>query len=336
MWYTDLLSTCNFQMGISKGLGPLVIYLNAEEGVSFQTDNDMFLSSCFNGKQNLMYPQFTKDLGSKFNIIVLRNGKIMLQDLREMYVSWVDNDGVLCLEIEKSVPDERCEFDVYNDGEKVLFKASNGLFVCRTFRFHNDMIEVNRSGMDDCCRFRAGIGDMYAPCFDISNVELNDISKLICRPCVLRKETFVNKSDVDQTHVFNLTWETRTSETTQWETTWGLNSNVSSEFTVLGFEATITYNGTFQKVASTYRSILERRSVTVNVPPHSKVTAQLVVSKMENASIPFTAYIRKTKITGENVDMVEKGVWKGLIYDNVTVETKEEAEGDFEYTCRAL
>ncbi|XP_056395605.1 uncharacterized protein LOC130291159 [Hyla sarda] len=323
-------------MGISKGLGPLNMYLGTEEGVSFQTDNELFLCSNCNGKQYLIYARDMKDLGSKFRISVLPNGKVLLQDFRDMYVSWMNCEGTIYLETEKSTPDELCEFDVFNDGEKVLFKASNGLYVCRTYRHHGDNIEASRSAMDDCCRLRPGLGDMYAPCFDISDIELNDVSKLICRPCVLKKETFVNKTDVAQSHGFTLSWETRTTDTTHWETTWGLNTTFSASFSVLGFQANITYNGTFQKVATASRSIVEKRSITVDVPQHSKVTAQLVVSKMENASIPFTAFIRKTKVNGETVALEEKGVWKGLVYDTVTLETKQDPNGDFEYTCRAL
>ncbi|XP_075690266.1 uncharacterized protein LOC142658577 [Rhinoderma darwinii] len=332
----DLLSPHSLQMGISKGLGSLRMYLSTEEGVSFQTDNEMFLCSCCNGEIYHMHAREMKDLTSKFQISLLPNGKILLQDFRDMYVSWMKFEGIVYLEIEKSIPDALCEFEVFHDGEKVLFKTSNGLYVCRSFRYHGDVIEAGRSTMEDCCRLRTGMGDLYAPSFDISNVELNDISKLICRPYVLKKETFVNKTDMTQSHGFSLSWETRTIDTTHWETTWGLNSTHSAPFSIHGIQATITYNGTFQKVASTHRPIVEKRSITVNVPQHSKVTVQLVVSKMENASIPFTAFIRKTKVIGETVDLEEKGVWKGLVYDNVTLETKQEPEGEFENTCRAL
>ncbi|XP_075042207.1 uncharacterized protein LOC142101724 [Mixophyes fleayi] len=323
-------------MGISKGLGPLSIHLLTEEGVSFQTDNELYWCSHCNGVNYRVHVREMKDLASKFQISLLQNGKILLQDFRDMYVSWTNYDGVTYLEIEKSIPDSLCEFEVFNDGEKVILKASSGLFVYRTFRHHGDAIEVGRSTVVGSCCFRTGMGDMYPPCFDISDVELNDVSKLVCRPCVLKKDTFVNKTDAAQSHVFNLTWETRTTDTTKWNTTWGLNSTFSTKFSIQAFEATIAYNGTFQKVASTYRSILEKRSVTVNVPEHSKVTAQLVVSKMDNASIPFTAYIRKTKVNGEALNLEEKGVWKGLVYDDVTLETKQESEGEFANTCRAL
>ncbi|KAM9324282.1 uncharacterized protein PAF06_000303 [Gastrophryne carolinensis] len=328
--------TATFQMGILKGLGPLGIFLSTEEGVSFQTDNEMYWCSCCNGKRYRIHAREMKDLSSKFQVSLLQNGKILLKDFRDMYVSWVDCDGTKFLETEKSTPDELCEFDVFNDGEKIILKASNGLFICRSFKHHGDLIEAGRAVMDDCCRLRTGMGDLYPPCFDIASVELADVSKLNCRPCVLKKETFVNKTDVTQSHGFTLIWDTRSTDSTQWETTWGLNSSYSTTVTIMAFQATISYSGSFQKMATTNRSIVEKRSITVNVPEHSKVTAQLVVSKMENASIPFTAFIRKTKVNGETIDLEEKGIWKGLVYDDVTLETKQEPEGDFEYTCRAL
>ncbi|XP_072286659.1 uncharacterized protein [Pyxicephalus adspersus] len=323
-------------MGISKGLGPLCIYLNTEEGVSFQTDNEMYWCSYCNGNKYRIHAREMKDLSSKFHISLLQNGKLLLKDFRDMYVSWEDCDGITYLEIEKSTPDELCEFEVFNDGEKVILKASNGLYVCRSFKHHGDIIEAGKTVAENCCRLRTGLGDLYPPCFDISNVELKDVSKLCCRPCILKKEFFVNNTDVVQRHIFTLGWEVRTTDTTMWETTWGLNSTFSTTVSIMAFEATIAYNGTFQKTASTYRSIVERRSITVDVPQHSKVTAQLVVSKLENASIPFTAYIRKSKVNGETLNLEEKGLWKGLVYDNITLETKLEQESHFVYPCKAL
>lgn len=241
-----------------------------------------------------------------------------------MYVSWVNCDGIIYLETEKSIPDTLCEFDVFNDGEKVILKASNGLYVCRSYINHEYLIEVGKTRIVDCCRLRTGMGDLYPPCFDFSSVELKDLSKLSCRPCVIKKEIFNNKTEESQSHDLTLSWEVRTTDTTQWETTWGLNATHSTAVSIMAFEASVTYNGTFQKVATTNRTIVEKRSITVIVPKRSKVSAQLVVSKMENASIPFTAFIRKTKISGETVHLEEKGVWKGLVYDNVSLEIKEE------------
>ncbi|XP_002943282.1 uncharacterized protein LOC100488384 [Xenopus tropicalis] len=323
-------------MGISKGLGPLGVHLSTEEGVSFQTDNEMFWSSCSNGTKYRVVARESKDLTSKFHLSLLPNGRVLLRDFRDMYVSCVESAGVAYLETDKCTPDALCEFEVFHDGERVILKASNGLFVCRHFRHHGDYIEASRPGMEDCCRFRTGMGDSYPPSFDISLVELGDVSNLNCRPVVLKKETFVNKTDAPQTHSFTLSWETRTAETTHWERTWGLSSTSSTTFSLLAFQATITYNGSFQKMATTHRSIVEKRSVTVVVPERSKVTAELVVSKMENATVPFTAFIRKTKVDGETLELVEKGVWKGLVYDSVTLETKQEPEGDEENSCRIL
>ncbi|KAM4665192.1 uncharacterized protein O3C94_013087 [Discoglossus pictus] len=323
-------------MGVSKGLGPLEVHLSTEEGVSFQTDNEMFWCSYCNGTSYRIHAREVKDLSSKFQVSRLESGKILLKDFREMYVSCMELDGVIYLDTDKCLPDQMCEFEVFHDGEKVILKASNGLYVCRTFRRHVDAIEASKAGVEECCRFRTGLGDMYPPCFDISQVVLDDLSKLSCRPCVLKKETFVNNTNYSQSHNFCLTWETRTTDTTQWSNTWGLNSTHSAPFTLMSIEASVTYNGSFQKIASIKRSILVKRSLNVVVPEHSKVTAQLVVSKMENATVPFTAFIRKTKADGDSVDLEEKGVWKGLVYDNLTLETKQEAEWDFTYPCTIL
>ncbi|KAM3911211.1 uncharacterized protein RB166_019905 [Leptodactylus fuscus] len=329
---TSDLPPHSLQMGTTKGLGPLAMYVNAEEGVCFQTDNGLYLCSVCIGMMFRIQPCDVKDTHSKFYVSLLPNGKVLLQDYRNVYLCWTDEELVY-LDADKCAPDEYCEFEVFHDEEKVLFKASNGLFVCRTYRY-NDLIEVSHPTMDNCCRFRTAMGDMYAPSLDISQVVLSDISNLACKPCVVRKETFVNKLDTVQSHSFTLTWETRTQDTTEWETTWGLNTTTSSEFDLKGVTVSVTYNGHFKKVATTNRSIVEKRSITVDVPQHRKITAMLVVHKIDKASIPFTALIRKTKVIGETLHFEEKGVWRGLVYDNITVETKEEPAWD-NFTCQA-
>ncbi|XP_063287868.1 uncharacterized protein LOC134572690 [Pelobates fuscus] len=311
-------------MGVSKGLGPLGVYANTEEGVSFQTDNEMYWSSYCNGMTNRLQAREEKDATSKFLVFLLQNGKIVLQDFREMYISWTVYDGITYLEMGKSFPDELCEFEVFHDGEKVMFKASNGKFVCRTFHNHETILEVSRTKVVDCCRFRAGMGDLYKPCFDITAVEWDDISNLAFRPCVIKAEKFLNRTNEDQEHEFMLTWETKTSETTQWARTWGLNSMASTKFPLMAFEATITYNGSFQKTAITHRLINESRNVKVSVPPRHKVYAQLMVSKMENVSVPFKVHVRKIKVDGDVLNLVEDGVWKGLVYSDITVATTKQ------------
>lgn len=317
-------------MGVSKGLGPLGVHVNTEEGVSFQTDNEMYWSSYCNGNSNRLQAREEKDVTSKFRVSSLQNGKVVFQDFRDMYMSLAVYNGITYLEMEKSIPDELCEFEVFHDEEKVMLKASSGKFICRTFHNHGQtVLEVSRSKAEDCCRFRTGMGDMYKPCFDICSMEWDDVSNLTCRPCVIKADKYINRTDEVQEHEFKMTWDSQTTETTQWTRPWGLNSRLSNKCPLLASEATITYNGSFQNSATTYRVFSVKREKKVLVQPQSEAHAQLIVSKITNVSLPFKVYIRKTKVDGDYLDLVEAGVWKGLVYDSVNLEVEHHPIGTF-------
>ncbi|XP_030049738.1 uncharacterized protein LOC115463412 [Microcaecilia unicolor] len=318
-------------MVISKGMGALEIYLDAEEGVAFRTDIDMYWTSwCENYRYVILARDF-KDHSSKFKLTRLPSGRILLRDFRDMYLSYALRDGVGRIEPVKVKPDRSCEFEPYFEEDKVALRATNGMFVCRAYRsFH--FIEASQSTPEECCRFRLSIGDLLYPCHDILNVTLGKTNHIKCQPSVVKKETFANNTDEPLDYTFNLAWEMRASETTTWPRLWGLESNTSTSITLQGMEATITYNGSYLTTMSTFKNISEKRSSTVSVPPHSKAVAQLVVTKQDQVEVPFVANIKKTKQDGEAVYMEVKGSWKGLVYTDVTLETKEEPETDYQCT----
>nr|XP_033780252.1 uncharacterized protein LOC117350227 [Geotrypetes seraphini] len=312
-------------MVISKGLGALEIYLDAEEGVTFKTDNDMYWNSYYEVYRYIIMPLEFKDECSKFLLTRLPSGKILLRDVRDMYLSCTPHDGVGHIMPDKESPDRFCEFEPYFEEDKVALKAANGMFVCRAYR-RMHFIEASKPTPEECCRFRLQIGDLLYPCYDIFSVVVGDTSHVRCQPSVVKKETFVNKTDQPVSHTFNLGWEMRATETTTWNHLWGLESITSGTFTLQGMEATVTYNGGYLKTVSTFKNISEKRSSTVNVPEHSKAIAQLVVTKQDQVTVPFAVNVRKTKKDGESFYMEEKGSWKGLVYTDVTLETKDEPD----------
>ncbi|XP_029467888.1 uncharacterized protein LOC115096840 [Rhinatrema bivittatum] len=323
-------------MVISKGLGALEMYVGAEEGVAFRTDNDMYWSSCCDAYHFAVLARDHKDHSSKFQLTLLPTGKVLLRDFRDMYLGYVlHDDGVGRIEAEKISPDRFCEFEPFYEGEKVALRAINGMFVCRVFR-RIHFIEASKPTAEECCRFRLLLGDLLYPGHDILQVELGDTTHIKCQSSVVKKETFVNKTEKPLSHTFNLGWEVRATDITTWARPWGLEYTTSATFTLLGMEATITYNGSHLKTASAYRNISEKRSATVIVPPHSRALAQLVVTKQDQVEVSFTADIKKIKQDGETVMMEERGSWKGLIYTNVVLDTKEEPVMDLDYLCTAL
>ncbi|XP_069502809.1 uncharacterized protein [Ambystoma mexicanum] len=317
-----------------RGLGALEVFLDTEEGAAFVTDNDMYMSCNADFKCSVLHTVEQKDPSCKFQVSIVPSGKVLLQDYRGLYLSSILPNGVRFLEPDCPAADVLCEFEPYYEDDKVALRAANGMFLCRVFqRYH--YIEPSRPNPDECCRFRLVLGDLLCPSFEITAVKLENLSKVKCQPCVLKKETFINRMDVPQDHVFNLTWDVRTIETTTWSRAWGMDSKCTFNFTLLGIEGTVSYNGTYHKTAIFRHTVREERSATVNVLPNSRATAYLVVAKQESAEIPFTATIKKVRSDGNSVVTHENGKWKGLVYDTVTLEIKQEDLRD-ETPCKIL
>ncbi|KAH0628921.1 hypothetical protein JD844_010559 [Phrynosoma platyrhinos] len=319
---------------VSKGLGQLEAYINAEEGVAFQMDNNLFWDSLGRGYDWAIQGLFEKMESGKFLITRLSSGKVMLRDWIGMYLAAMDvgtdPNTFPILPVQYS-EDASLQFDVFYRENKVAFRAYNGLFLSRMYRgFYT--IEAAKYLPDDACYFRPLIGDLLPPTFEILRMDTDD-SKVRCHHHVLEKQTYVNWSEVPEQHTFSMKWETHCTDKIIWDRLWGLGSPFSCRFTVAGVTPTVRYTENNDKSISLSRYIYERRREEVEVPPKTKALVSLCVSWHNTAFVPFTLVIKKVKSNGTMVILHESGVWKGLAYCNVHMKVKLEKLGE---SCVAM
>ncbi|XP_039625625.1 uncharacterized protein LOC120539537 [Polypterus senegalus] len=142
-------------------LGPLESFIDTEKSVTFRTDNGLFWCSVdvggeFNSIQGVR--SFNEE-SCKFKVLRGKNGKILLQDWRGVYLSRVHRVNENFIEAAKSESDALCEFQVsYEDG-KVIFRADNGKLVSRYFNYTEHHIEAAYEQPNVCCRFTVSPGD---------------------------------------------------------------------------------------------------------------------------------------------------------------------------------
>ncbi|XP_041099475.1 uncharacterized protein LOC121310237 [Polyodon spathula] len=311
-------------MPLLNSLGPLESYIGVEEGVAFKADNGMFWS-CIDRSNvyNIEAAKSTKDAWCKFWVSKTPNGKILLKDQRGMYLSRIDRGGIQHIEAAKANPDQYCEFSVFTEDGKVILQADNGRFVSRICR-QNQNIEAAKEGPDEYCRFSTTIGDIVSPTFEIVKVNFGKVPDLTDKPSVVSYDVYVNHSSVNQQHTFSLTWEVKVTETTSWNHAWGFSTTVSADVIFANIESTVSYNGEYGTVSTKEKTVSQNRSTQVTIPPNTKITAKLIVYKDDDAEIPFTAEIKKTKSDGKVEFLKEGGTWKGVLYENVMIEVQEE------------
>ncbi|XP_051952818.1 natterin-2-like [Xyrauchen texanus] len=310
-------------MAVVAGFGPLVSYIGAEEGVALQADNGQFLS-CIDRSNiyNIEAAKSTKDPWCKFIVEKVNDSKVRLKDRRGVYLSRIDRSGVNHIEAAKAKPDVYCEFSVFTRNGKVIFRADNGLFLSRYDR-GNQNIEAVKEGVDEYCEFALSIGDIISPMFEIVKIDFGKIPDLSDKPSVVKTDYYINESSVNQSHTFKLNWTDTVTETTTWTHTWGVSSTVSSDFKLLSVEVTISYSGQYSTSSSKEKSISMSEETTITIPPKTKITVKLMVNKDDDAEIPFTATIKKTKANGEVKMFTENGTWRGVAYENVSLKIEE-------------
>ena len=127
-------------------------------------------------------------------------------------------------------------------------------------------------------------------------------------------------AEVETTLEFN---EKKTiSETTSWTHSfeagvkWSVGVNVG--IASASSEVHLSYGFTYGTESSLTTEKSFTKSFHVKVPAHTSVEVQLVVKKMDNAAIPFTATLKRV-VNGKTTLVKKTGTWKGVLYSDDTV-----------------
>lgn len=314
----------------TTGYGPLEVFFDAEEGVSFKADNGHFLCPKIQKEDGIIFTSrpieamINKEHSSKFFVEKLDNGKVRLKDRSDYYLRRIERHGRPRIESRQMTPDASCEFLVCTRNGKVIFQGDNGLFLSRIYWTGPDehTLESVKTDADVFCEFVPDIGDLIRPAFEIVSIECFSPKR---KRTTVREKEFVNKSSLAELYTFKLTWQKKVTEVTTWNRAWGLNTAISADTDCFGSSLVVTlwYDGVHGKSCSKEKIISEAEEVSVTVPPGKTMTAKLVVNMDEHSEIPFTARIKKTKANGEIEMLTEDGTWKGVVYDIVGVEIEE-------------
>ncbi|XP_053227598.1 uncharacterized protein LOC128405217 [Podarcis raffonei] len=307
---------------VSKGLGQLEAYIDAEEGVAFQMDNNLIWDS-LDGQYTWAIQGLTEKLASsKFWVTCLPMGKVMLRNWAGKYLAAVaigENPVNFPIQPVQYSEDPSLQFEVFYKGNRVAFQAYNGLFLTRTYRGFTS-VEAAKLVADDSCYFRPLIGDLLPPKFKILRVITSDLSHMIYHHSVLDKQVYANRGEAAVRHTFDMTWETTVADTVFWNSLWGLGVETSCHFTLEDAMPRLEYTENNDRTVLVQRNISQRLTQEVLVPPHTEVLAKLVVHRNSTATVSFTAVIQKVKSNGDVVMLNKGGLWKGLVYHGVRLE----------------
>ncbi|XP_028662358.2 uncharacterized protein LOC114655484 [Erpetoichthys calabaricus] len=147
-------------------LGPLENFIDTEKWLTFRTDNGLFWCSLdVGGEFSSIQGVRRFNESCKFKVLRGKNGKILLQDWRGVYLSRIQRVNEHFIEAAKSEPDALCEFQVSCEDEKVIFRADNGKVVSRYFNYTEHNIEAAPEEPNYFCRFTVSTGEASGDCW---------------------------------------------------------------------------------------------------------------------------------------------------------------------------
>lgn len=300
------------------GLGPLENYIDVEEGVAFH-DCKMYWSCKTFMKMYSIKAESKKTDKCKFKVSTpdTQSPIVTLIASNNKFLSVNDKGHI---SVNKTEMDETCKFTVSTDMENktVILKSSNHYLA---FNKEHHLCAVKTFA--DSCKFFTTIGDDISPNFEIIEIKTQKKS-FMWKQLLVTEDHYVNKTTEPQTHTFSLNWQTKTTETTSWKHSWGLNSKINFNFLIQGLEFTASYNGEKGKTNTKEKTISHNYSPSVTVKPNTKVIAELYISIEDDVEIPITAVIKKTLRNGNTCILNEHGIWTGMLTEKVQFEIKEE------------
>ena len=164
---------------------------------------------------------------------------------------------------------------------------------------------------------------------DVNFRNTADYSKI--QPSVVQSKTIVNKGSKPVEKTMKMSWEETSTQSTTWEHNWAIGYSTSStvEFDIGFISAALSvsfsadYGGSHTKGNEKTSTINVGEDTKVVVPANKTVKADLMLKKIDNAELFFTAKIVRESDAGVTT-FYQDGVWRGVVVINSFVRITEE------------
>lgn len=216
--------------------------------------------------------------------VFTKNGKLVLKDHNNLFLSRVYRDGVQGIEAAKEGVDEFC-----------MFTPVIGDLIPPKF----EILDVTWDS--------SGKSVIYNPTVVTDDSYSNDGSNDIVQKINLK---WSNKTT--ETTTWKHAWGFESSFTYK-------SSLIESTVAAYEFQAKISYNGSYGKSSTEENTASFSREVTFTAAPHKKTVASMMIKKADNVELPFTTKIRRTNADGDQSMIYQQGTWSGIAYQSVQI-----------------
>jgi len=234
--------------------------------------------------------------------------------------------------MEKDVfPSRKSELQVIPKDGKVAFRLKeNGKFL-RYYQTEKDLVaDSNDLTRDALFSIETGsVRDVKERIVKIDFRNTADFTQV--QPTVVQTKTIINKGSLPVEKTISMSWEASSKQSTSWEHNWALG--VSAEGKVgasKGFASievstsfSAEYGGANVQGDEETKTTSVEEDTKVVIPSNKRVEAELTVTKIDNAEVPFIAKIIRESDAGVTT-FYQDGVWRGVLVLNSFVTVKEE------------
>jgi len=208
--------------------------------------------------------------------------------------------------------------------EDIDRKIPDGMVLVGVWSEHQNHHEDRRWKLTQC-HFQCGAEATY----EYLGVEWDTrgLSQGMGNPIAVAHGSYPNHGNVEITDTITLKTEITEKSTTTWEHHLGvgLSTSWSASFLFGDVSASLslTYDYTQGKESSLTKTKTVQRSIGIKIPAHSHIEAKMILKQSEEMTIPFKVTFKKTTTDGKTSVVEEKGIWKGVLYYDIKVETKD-------------
>jgi hypothetical protein len=313
----------------NENFNQMELFVGSPEGVSLTHEDGGQTFFSYFAKENYKLGSYISDFkslaGKKYTRILVGKGKENVYPLTfstyhdserninttiEMRVHR-NNDGSASLSCESNK-----KFMTWGDGSDTSERKNfPGKQVALSSNFEDAEVPLCvEEGICPTCRYNLVVGSITDITLKILNVTFKTPEGLEpSKPSQVSETSILNHANepIDSTLTVDYSYET-VDETT-WEHNWGGGGEASyGNSNIAQVKATISYNGKYGTTNTIKTSESVTDSLTVSCPARTKCYLKYTAEKIDNANVPFTAWVEKSTDTGAMKQSMENGTWTGV------------------------
>merc|ERR1719167_580773 len=288
-------------------------------------------SDSSNDKDMVILDGESKSAFTRFLVEKASEDSIYLRGEAGKYLTMYQKSGKIFMREQELFPTSKCELQVVPRGRKLAFRLKETGQFLGNHKNGKDLMAIGVSLTDNALFSieTSSEREVTERIVGISFQDETDATKI--QPTAVQSKVIVNKGSQPAEKTVSMTWSETNTQSTSWEHNWaigvGTSATVGFDVGLASAEVTASfsagYGGNNVKGNEKSSTIELGEETKIVIPPNKMVKCDLMLTKVDDAELRFTAKIVRESDAGVTT-FYQDGVWKGVIVFNSFVTITEE------------